>query len=421
MKQRFKWLKAAAPALAAILLAGCAAGGKTAAAARETAQADATAAPTAAPAPALHWIDDVNSRGYYRITYAPAGGVYGCRMDFDTAEMVRIGEDLDPPTGNVSVFADEDALYWSWSGMVTTTPYLLKSDLDGGNRQPMYDFEQGTSLNVRNQGLASDGENLYFSLCHISDKPTKADEYSLVQLNAADQTLETVTTWNELGGSLVGVWGNRLLLTRYALDESCPVEPVINYYRVDNKEALRPWLTLTLSALDPATGEETPLYSETGTLYFEKTLAEDALWYVDDQNRLLRCPLGTDTDEVVTTLPQAMGLMGVYDTDILFWGDNDGTRALYLYDRATGKLNASPWQTWHKSELSPLLVLRQARPGEYLVIVSQVPVHKTLIGTGGLPYTANTTQTNYALATRAALLDDTADLRVLATPDWFAE
>lgn len=40
----------------------------------------------------------------------------------------------------------------------------------------------------------------------VSDDPARLDERRLLRLNPAADTVETVTTWDEYGGQLLGTW-----------------------------------------------------------------------------------------------------------------------------------------------------------------------------------------------------------------------
>ena len=162
----------------------------------ETAVFTPTPAPTEEPTLPLYWIGECNSQGFYQrepiydaTTYAyGGGGIMAHYFDFANATEEIVGEPLDLKTANLHLYADEESLYWFWSGMITDTPILLRSDLDGSNRQPLYDFPQGTSLAVWNGGLAGDGTALYFAYCHISDDPAVLDDYELVRL-------DPITVW----------------------------------------------------------------------------------------------------------------------------------------------------------------------------------------------------------------------------------
>ena len=67
-----------------------------------------------------------------------------------------------------------------------------------------------------------------------------------------------------------------------------------------NTEELKPWMTTSLCALNPLTGTEEVLYSCPGWR-LDRKLAEDALWFEDEEGRILCRPLGDD-------LPVAIGV-----------------------------------------------------------------------------------------------------------------
>lgn len=98
---------------------------------------------------------------------------------------------------------------------------------------------------------------------------------------------------------------------------------------------LEPWVTTSLCALNPLTGTEEVLYSCPGWR-LDRQLAEDALWFEDEEGRILCRPLGETEDTVVTRLPQAVQIMGIYTEDILLYGQEDGQTWLYIYNRGDG-------------------------------------------------------------------------------------
>ena len=251
--------------------------------------------------------------------------------------------------------------------MIRDTAILLRSDLDGGNRESLYDFPQGVSLGVGDEGLVSDGTALYFRYCHISGDPKIPDAYELVRLDPNAETMETLTTWNEFAGYLQGVWQNKLLITRTTLSEDCPVEPVYDRYRVSNTEELMPWLTTTLCAMDPVTGEEEVLYSCPGR-WLDRRLDRDALWYVEEAHQLVCRSLGEAEDTILTQLPGSLYLWDVCTEDVLLYGQEEGKEWLYLYNLADGTLTRSPQRRWLGGEDRAIPVVSEAGPGRYLVI-----------------------------------------------------
>lgn len=422
--------KLCVPLVVALLLTACGTPAKEQAPATtqappatvETAEIAATPAPTEEPTLELHWIDSQNSKGVYRSEplYGEGGYGYGNGgiaahyYDFANATEQIFGEPLDLETANLHLFADETSLYWVWSGMITDTPILLRSDLDGGNRQPLYDFPQGTSLSVGYGGLASDGTALYFSYCHISDDPAVLDDYELVRLDPETKTLETITEWAPFSGGLVGVWDGRLLITRTTLADDCPLEPVYEHYRVANIEELKPWMTTSLCALNPLTGTEEVLSSCPGWR-LDRKLAEDALWFEDEEGRILCRPLGETEDTVVTQLPQVMQNMGIYTEDILLYGQEDGQEWLYIYNRADGTLTRSPQRRWIGEEDRPIWVLREAGPGRYLVWDDASTGMQQLAGADGTQYLIDG-YARYAIASRESLLDKSVPMTPVTRP-----
>src|SRR5699024_3460756 len=106
----------------------------------------------------------------------------------------------------------------------------------------------------------------------------------------------------------------------------------------------------TLCALNPATGQEEVLYTSTIDGMLDRTLAEDALWSVDDQNRLIRRPLGETEDQVLVQLPEGLYIWGIYTEDVMLYGQEDGEEWLYVYNLAGGSLNQSPREQWFGGE-----------------------------------------------------------------------
>ena len=417
-------------AVAALLLTACAAPASEPAASATAEDAsppqavEPSAAPTQSPgtpqpaeqAGPLHWVDAQNDAGRYEAEWDYNTDTVVARyLDFDTATEQIVGEPLELPNINADLFADDEYLYWFWSGMVSDTPILLRSNLDGSDRVPLYEFPQGTSLAVWNSGFASDGGSLYFRYCQISDDPAVPDVYSLVRLAPEAQTLETLTTWSPFGGELVGVWNDRLLITRRTLAEDCPVAPVYGHYHVDNLNDLSDWMTTSLCALDPATGEEEVLYECPGT-WLDRQVADGALWRTGEQGEVLSKPL--DQPEEFTVLQASLPVYpyAIYTEDILLSAtDEAGKDRLYLYDRTTGSLVSSPQRRWMGGEDRAIWVVCEAGPGQYVVIDDASAGMQAMADADGNQYLIDG-YARYAIASRGALLDDSIPLTPVTRP-----
>lgn len=421
------------PALcAALLLTACAAPASEPAASATAEDAsppqavEPSAAPTQSPetpqpaeqAGPLHWVDAQNDAGRYEAEWDYNTDTVVARyLDFNAATEQIVGEPLELPNINADLFADDEYLYWFWSGMVNDTPILLRSELDGSDRAPLYEFPQGTSLAVWNwdSGFASDGGSLYFRYCQISDDPAVPDVYSLVRLAPEAQTLETLTTWSPFGGELVGVWNDRLLITRRTLAEDCPVAPVYGHYHVDNLNDLSDWMTTSLCALDPATGEEEVLYECPGN-WLDRQVADGALWRTGEQGEVLCKPL--DQPEEFTVLQASLPVYpyAIYTEDILLSAtDEAGKDWLYLYDRTTGSLVSSPQRRWMGGEDRAIWVICEAGPGRYAVIDDASTGMQAIADADGNQYLIDG-YARYAIASRGALLDDSIPLTPVTRP-----
>lgn len=395
-----------------------------------TPQSDATQTPVpqptaaaAAQAPSdLHTLSMTNSRGMYDIFADSENPWFGTFFSFaDTREY-----QIDAPAGlprngrPAALLADEEHLYWSWSGLLTDTPAFVVTDFDG-NPSGSVTFPQGWFLTGW-ETMAADGPVVYAKGGRISADPQQLDDRRLLRLDTAADSIETVTRWNQYGGSLLGVWNGKLLLTRRILDPACPVEPVYSHYRIDNFDELRPYLTETLCMLDPANGSETVLMD--GPVYTfgpVRRLHGDALWWVDEQNCLLRQPLGESVPQVVASLPRPMTISAIYDEDMFLYCPDDkenGPEQLTVYHFADGTLAESPLRRARKYEESHIDVLCQTAPGMYLIIEGENPVQRTLTVTGGDPYTVTITAPQYALASRAAILDASIPTVPVEMGDW---
>lgn len=416
-------------AVAALLLAACAAPASEPAAPATAEDAsppqavETPAAPTQSPgtpqpaeqAVPLYWVDAQNDAGRYEAEWDYNTDTVVARyLDFGTATEQIVGEPLELPNLNADLFADNEYLYLFWSGMVNDTPVLLRSELDGSNRVPLYEFPQGTSLAVWNSGFASDGVSLYFRYCQISDDPAVPDVYSLVRLDPEAQTLETLTTWSPFGGELVGVWDDRLLITRRTLAEDCPLAPVYDHYHVDNLNDLSDWMTTSLCALDPATGEEEVLYECSGS-WLDRQLEDGALWRVNERHEILYRPLGENEDTMLTQLPQGMQFLNVYATDVTFNSNEEERDWLYLYDRTTGSLTRSPRRRWLGGEDRAIWVVCEAGPGQYIVIDDASAGMQAVADADGNQYLIDG-YARYAIASRDALLDDSIPLTPVTRP-----
>lgn len=416
-------------AVAALLLTACAAPASEPAAPATAEDAsppqavETPAAPTQSPgtpqpaeqAVPLHWVDAQNDAGWYEAEWDYNTDTVVARyLDFGTATEQIVGEPLELPNLNADLFADDEYLYWFWSGMVNDTPILLRSNLDGSGRVPLYEFPQGTSLAVWNSGFASDGVSLYFRYCQISDDPAVSDVYSLVRLDPEAQTLEALTTWSPFGGELVGVWDDRLLITRRTLAEDCPLAPVYDHYHVDNLNDLSDWMTTSLCALDPATGEEEVLYECSGS-WLDRQLEDGALWRVNERHEILYRPLGENEDTMLTQLPQGMQFLNVYTTDVTFNSNEEERDWLYLYDRTTGSLTRSPRRRWLGGEDRAIWVICEAGPGQYVVIDDASAGMQAIADADGNQYLIDG-YARYAIASRGALLDGSIPLTPVTRP-----
>lgn len=416
-------------AVAALLLTACAAPASEPAAPATAEDAsppqavETPAAPTQSPGPPqpaeqaapLHWVDAQNDAGWYEAEWDYNTDTVVARyLDFGTATEQIVGEPLELPNLNADLFADNEYLYLFWSGMVNDTPILLRSNLDGSGRVPLYEFPQGTSLAVWNSGFASDGVSLYFRYCQISDDPAVPDVYSLVRLDPEAQTLETLTTWSPFGGELVGVWDDRLLITRRTLAEDCPLAPVYDHYHVDNLNDLSDWMTTSLCALDPATGEEEVLYECSGS-WLDRQLEDGALWRVNERHEILYRPLGENKDTMLTQLPRGMQFLNVYATDVTFNSNEEERDWLYLYDRTTGSLTRSPRRRWLGGEDRAIWVVCEAGPGQYVVIDDASAGMQAVADADGNQYLIDG-YARYAIASRGALLDDSIPLTPVTRP-----
>lgn len=416
-------------AVAALLLTACAAPASEPAAPATAEDAsppqavETPAAPTQSPGPPqpaeqaapLHWVDAQNDAGWYEAEWDYNTDTVVARyLDFGTATEQIVGEPLELPNLNADLFADNEYLYLFWSGMVNDTPILLRSNLDGSGRVPLYEFPQGTSLAVWNSGFASDGVSLYFRYCQISDDPAVPDVYSLVRLDPEAQTLETLTTWSPFGGELVGVWDDRLLITRRTLAEDCPLAPVYDHYHVDNLNDLSDWMTTSLCALDPATGEEEVLYECSGS-WLDRQLEDGALWRVNERHEILYRPLGENKDTMLTQLPRGMQFLNVYATDVTFNSNEEERDWLYLYDRTTGSLTRSPRRRWLGGEDRAIWVVCEAGPGQYVVIDDASAGMQAVADADGNQYLIDG-YARYAIASRDALLDGSIPLTPVTRP-----
>lgn len=416
-------------AVAALLLTACAAPASEPAASATAEDAsppqavEPSATPTQSPgtpqpaeqAVPLHWVDAQNDAGRYEAEWDYNTDTVVARyLDFGTATEQIVGEPLELPNLNADLFADNEYLYLFWSGMVNDTPILLRSNLDGSGRVPLYEFPQGTSLAVWNSGFASDGVSLYFRYCQISDDPAVSDVYSLVRLDPEAQTLEALTTWSPFGGELVGVWDDRLLITRRTLAEDCPLAPVYDHYHVDNLNDLSDWMTTSLCALDPATGEEEVLYECSGS-WLDRQLEDGALWRVNERHEILYRPLGENEDTMLTQLPQGMQFLNVYTTDVTFNSNEEERDWLYLYDRTTGSLTRSPRRRWLGGEDRAIWVVCEAGPGQYIVIDDASAGMQAMADADGNQYLIDG-YARYAIASRDALLDGSIPLTPVTRP-----
>lgn len=320
---------------------------------------DATESIPPQTASTLHALGDANAQGWYKICYDDTPGWYAREITFAGMAEKRLSVPDGMPDGIAEsgrpgdLQVDDTQLVWSWSGLLTDTPALVVTDLDG-HQTGAVSFPQGWYLTGW-EPMAADDQYIYAKGGVISDDPERLDERRLLRLDPAHDTVETLTTWDQYGGQLLGVWDGKLLLTRRMLNPACSVQPVYRHYHIDNFNELKPFLREFLYALDPATGRETMLAE--GPVYTfgtQRKLAGDTLWWVDGTH-LMRQPLGTDDAQTVAELPQGMWLQGAYDEDVFLAGQQ--TR--YVYHLADGSLT-------ERDDYGD--VVCPAGAGEYLVL-----------------------------------------------------
>ena len=368
--------------------------------------------------PQLYKVTDVNSVGYYS-TMAGDDGWWGICLDFAAGEEKRI----DPPETirgerrMGTLLADDTYLYWIWSDFYTTTPKLIRTDLDGQNAVGVT-MPQGWYLSGRN-GIYRAGDCVYLKGGEISDNPNRQDEKRLLCADFANDTVTTVTGWDELGGSLIGIWQDKLLLTRNVLDAYSPERPQIKNYQITNMAHLRPYMTTSLYALDLVAEEETELQSEKDSNLFDARFYYDgSFWHVENDQLLYRLA-DSNTDIAVAELPGEMSLDGVYEEDIMLRADgtvDKEKQILYVYDRASRALTQSPQRyIYHGASYGPD-ILCQTAPGRYL-IRTQTSVMRTATW-GGETSTFEGVEYGYALTDRAALLDTSVPTYPIALQEW---
>src|SRR5699024_10554339 len=118
--------------------------------------------------------------------------------------------------------------------------------------------------------------------------------------------------------------------------------PVYGHYHVDNLNDLSDWMTTSLCALDPATGEEEVLYECPGT-WLDRQVADGALWRTGEQGKVLCKPL--DQPEEFTVLQASLPVYpsAVYTEDTLLSAtDGAGKARPSLYDAPPAVWSAAP-------------------------------------------------------------------------------
>ena len=140
----------------------------------------AVTAETAGIAGTLHMLGDANARGWYKIQYGDAPGWYACEYVFADAAEKRLEVPAGMPNGIPEsgrpgdLLVDDTQLVWTWSGLLTDTPALVVTDLDGSQTGTVH-FPQGWYLTGW-QPIAADAQYLYAKGGAISDDPGRPDE-----------------------------------------------------------------------------------------------------------------------------------------------------------------------------------------------------------------------------------------------------
>ena len=402
--------------LLALTLAGCAGqGSQPTAPTPPPASAPAAAAdPTPDPYPPLHLLGDSNGTGWYSrgfsIDEGDAQWVQCIR--FDEAREIIVGEPLTSEESgyNLLPLVDEENVYGVIPGGFGGPPRIYRTDPTGTAWEQSWTLPEEIALSVWHTTVASDGEALYLCYWVISDDPSRQDDAQIGRFDLATGELTPVTDWDGyFRGTLCGVWQaeNKLLFTRRSVAADCPYEPVISQYTISNWDQLDPWVSTTLYALDPHTGEETALLTEKGQL-FPWRVQDDRLYQLDSETHTL-CSRALDSGET-ETLPmpaQALQIAAIYPDLVLLEGYNEqNVRTLYLCDRATGETRASPLYRMGKDETTCARILCETGAGEYLIVRDSplAPQQRTGM-TPGERYTVWVNENAYELVTREALLD----------------
>lgn len=402
--------------LLALALAGCAGQAKQPAplASAPAAAAESVPAPTPEPCPPLHLLGDSNSTGWYSRGYSTDGedAQWVQCIRFDDAQEIIVGEPLTIEENgfNLLPLVDADNVYGIIPGGIDGPPRIYRTGPAGAAWEQSWTLPEGIALSVWHTTVASDGEALYMGYCTISDDPSRQDDVQIGRFDLATGELTPVTDWDGYyRGALFGVWRaeNKLLFTRRSVAADCPYEPVISHYTISNWEQLDPWVSITLYALDPHTGEETALLTEKGR-FFPWRIQDDRLYRLDGETHTL-CFRALDSDETETLPmpPQASHIAAISPDLILFEGRNEqDVWTLYLYDRATGETQASPLYRLGKDETTCVRLLCETGAGEYLIVRDSPLAPKQIHGMSpGEYYTVWINQNAYELVTREALLD----------------
>lgn len=399
---------------ALMLLAGCA---NTAAVPQPEASPTPTAALDATPDPVVpvYRLRDYNSRGWYSTGIDQENDTWRIQyFDFAAAQESFFEMPITIQEGGHTpqVFVDEQNLYVLYCGGAMRSAKIFRRPLTGGDWECLLDLPEGSFVSGFTAPLLSDGQALYFLYCMVSTNPAVVDPFQIARLDMNDHSLTVLTDWEGIWrGQIYGAWeqAGQILYIRRELAEDCPIEPEIWHYHVENVRDLEPWITTVLYALDPRTGEETPLRREPGLNFqWDYTLYGDALYSRDiEAGTLTICPLDGSAGQDLAIDSQAGGLLAIYPNDLFFIGDRDGRRTLYVYNRQAGELAPSPLYRLSKGEDSCVTVICPAGEDEYLIVRDSTIEQETRLGMGESDfYTATIFPLQYEIITREGLLDE---------------
>ena len=365
-----------------------------------------------------------NANGYYGISYFEDNTIAGWRMDFETMQQTRLctvpncahtgdtcgalPSKYDARADNL-ILADTDRLYWIFGYGEKAKKHIEVSDLDGANRHTVYTFEENEFPTGRI--MATDGENIYLHIVTESEAAKDRNPREIVKINL--ETKETLWRYSldNYYDSFIDVWDNKIIIESSYVPKTAPVQPEFKkYHGVQNFSEFEPYLCKKFTAISP-NGDSKTLF-DMGNVKLAGRFSNGFVYELEGK-QLYKTDVKVGEKTKLSELPDAPDLQiaAVWDDHVIAssYYDPEATRRLFIVDE-NGTVTESKLYRAFKGEQDVILPICETAD-DFLVPLDDLPVKRTLIGTGGAPYEIIGSHVNYVLINKQKYFNGEADYR----------